>query len=240
MPPQMRMASASMPLVSSSLLMLLGGCCIGTAFTSNWPAGMAAATAQRKPCHRGAAHHAAVAGGGLRLHPRQVASPDAEAFSLRFAGLLTTTAVAFIAARGGRRRSQKTAVRGQAKEHQGTAKSATGDLEVMHQKLEIAWRAAAQAPDPTALGHAEPSLNIDAELQGQPRLAEASPRDVLDGLAACAGKLWPLVRLAMCGILFAELYKLASTGMHTDGHHSSSLALSLVLWIRLLQKDRGR
>jgi len=232
MPPQMRMASAWVLLVSSSLLMLLGGRCVCTAFASNRPA-VLAATAQHKPCHGGAAHQ--VVGVG-----RQVASPEAEAFSVRLAGLLATVAAALTAARRGRRPSQKPAVRAHAMEHQGTAKSAMEDVEVMRRKLQTAWGASAQAPDPAALGHAEPSLNIDAELQGQPRLAEASPRDVLDGLAACAGKLWPLVRLAMCGILFAELYKLASTGMHTDGHHSSSLALSLVLWIRLLQKDRGR
>mmetsp|Transcript_83961 Transcript_83961/g.271713 ORF Transcript_83961/g.271713 Transcript_83961/m.271713 type:complete len:222 (+) Transcript_83961:98-763(+) len=221
----MRMATASMLLVSSSLLMLLGGRCVCTAFASNRPA-VLAATAQHKPCHGGAAHQV--------VRPRrQVASPEAEAFSVRLAGLLATVAAALTAARRGRRPSQKPAVRAQANEHNGTAKPAMEGREVMRQKLEIAWRVSAQAPHPTASPeHAE-------AMDGRPRTVETSPRDVPEVPAACAGMLLLVACLASFGILLAELYKLVSTGMHVGAHHRSSV-LSLALCMRLLRKDGGR
>jgi len=176
-----------------------------------------------------------------------VASPEAEAFSVRLAGLLATVAAALTAARRGRRPSQKPAVRAQAVEHQGTAKSATEDVEVMRRRLQTAWRAAAQAPDPTVPEHAEPGLRTDAELGRRPRPAEIPPHDVLEGLAACvleglaacAGRLPPLARLAAGGALLAELCRLAGAGAHLDAQHCSSV-LSLVLCMRLLRKDGGR
>jgi len=132
-------------------------------------------------------------------------------------------------------------------EHQGTAKSATEDVEVMRRRLQTAWRAAAQAPDPTVPEHAEPGLRTDAELGRRPRPAEIPPHDVLEGLAACvleglaacAGRLPPLARLAAGGALLAELCRLAGAGAHLDAQHCSSV-LSLVLCMRLLRKDGGR
>jgi len=113
------------------------------------------------------------------------------------------------------------------------------DLNVMRQKLEVAWRSPTQAPSSVALEHAEPSLSMHTELEGWPRPMEASPRDVLEGLAARAGMLLPLVQLATWGILLAELYKLVSSDMHLDAHHSSSI-FCLVLCMRLMRNDRQR
>jgi len=203
---------------------------MGTAFTSSWAAGLAA-TAQREPRHRGAAHRVARLGGDLRPRPRQAASPEADASSLCLAGLLATAAGALAAARGGRRPSRKTVARAQAKEHQGTAKS---DLEVMRQKLEVAWRAYAREGSPAALEPAGHSLSVDAELRGW-----AQPVETPEAFAACAGLLLLLACLASSGLLLTELYKFVSTGMHWDAHHRNSL-LSLALCMRLLGKDYQR